>query len=439
VRIAVVGSGISGLSAAWLLAQRHDVSLFEADDRLGGHSNTVDVMAPEGPRAIDTGFIVLNTQSYGNLIALLAHLGVPTVTSSMTFAASLKNGGYEYSGSGVQGLFGQRSNLLNPGHWRMTMDILRFFREASALQSGATDETVSLGAWLARRHYSRAFIDHHILPMAAAIWSAPASELMAFPAAAFARFFANHGLLQARNRPEWRTVQGGSRVYVDRIKATLGGKVFLGRPVASVRRPEQGFVALTFADGASQNFDHIVLACHADQALALLSDANTAERRLLSPFKYAMNSAILHTDVHWMPRRRHLWSSWNYIGTGGELCVTYWMNKLQPLNTSQDYFVTLNPPGGVAPDKVLQTFKYAHPVFNTAAMSAQRELWSLQGTRRTWFAGSYFGYGFHEDGVQSGLAVAEELGGLKRPWTLANPSSRIHVTPQSTLVHEAAA
>jgi uncharacterized protein len=443
VRIAVIGSGISGLSAAWLLAQSHDVTLFEASDRLGGHSNTVLVAAPEGPRPVDTGFIVLNTLCYDNLIAFFECLGVPTAKSSMTFAVSLDQGRYEYSGSGAQGVFGQPSNLFNADHWRMTRDILRFFREADALRSKVADETISLGAWLAQRHYSQAFIDLHILPMAAAIWSAPTAELMAFPAAAFARFFANHGLLQVRNRPEWRTVQGGSKVYVNRIAATLGNRVRLNRGATALRRGAGGGVTLSFGDGTNDTFDHAVLACHADQALALLTDADTDELRLLSPFRYAQNIAVLHTDATWMPRRKRLWSSWNYIGertdaSGTELCVTYWMNKLQTLETTQDYFVTLNPTHAVAPDKVVRTFNYAHPLFDARAMAAQRELWSLQGRRATWFAGSYFGYGFHEDGVQSGLAVAEALGGTMRPWTVANPSSRIHVGPARMPLREAA-
>ena len=436
MRIAIVGSGISGLGAAWLLAQGHDVRVFEADGRIGGHSNTVAVQAPEGPRLIDTGFIVYNTQCYPNLIALFDHLGVPTAKSSMTFAVSLDQGRYEYSGSGAHGLFGQPSNLFNLDHWRMTRDIWRFFREADALRTDATAETISLGAWLAERKYSRAFVDLHILPMAAAIWSAPTSELMAFPAAAFARFFANHGLLQVRNRPEWRTVCGGSRAYVQRICATLGNPVATGHRVVAVRRQNAG-ASLTFASGSNETFDHAVLACHADQALGLLADATADERRILSPFKYAKNVAVLHTDACWMPCRRRLWSSWNYIGAGDGLCLTYWMNKLQPLATTENYFITLNAAGEIAPEKTLQTFAYEHPLFNAAAMAAQKQLWALQGVRNTWFAGSYFGYGFHEDGLQAGLAVAEALGSIKRPWTVADSQSRIHVGTEPPVLEAA--
>jgi uncharacterized protein len=438
VRIAIVGSGIAGLSASWLLAQGHDVSVFEADGRLGGHSNTVTVATPDGPRPIDTGFIVLNTLCYDNLIALLAHLDVPTAPSAMTFSVSLDQGRYEYAGSGLSGLFGQPSNLLNLDHWRMTRDILRFFREADRLRDAATDTTLSLGAWLEQRQYSRAFIDLHILPMAAAIWSAPTSELLAFPAASFARFFANHGLLQVRNRPEWRTVQGGSRRYVERIARVLGNRAHVNSGVRRVERRGDAGVALFFVDGSSATFDHVVLACHADQALRLLADADAQEHALLSPFRYSVNDTVLHTDTRWMPTRRRLWSSWNYMGAGEKLCVSYWMNKLQPLNTRQNYFVTLNAPGEIAPDTVLRRLVYTHPVFDAAAMAAQRGLWSLQGRRRTWFAGSYFGYGFHEDGVQAGLAVAEALGGLKRPWTLPHPSNRIHVHDAPLVIREAA-
>jgi uncharacterized protein len=429
LNIAVAGSGISGLSAAWLLSKNHDVTLFERDARLGGHSNTVDAVATEGKIPIDTGFIVYNTASYPNLIALFNHLGVDTAETKMGFGVSLNGGGYEYSGgSGARGLFGQAANLLNPAHWQMVSDILRFFREAAALTRDDADPHVSLGDWLAARSYSRPFIDNHILPMAAAIWSAPAAALMAFPAVAFAKFFANHGLLQVRNRPQWRTVVGGSRAYVGRLKAAVQGDVHSGNGVRAVNRRSHG-VDITLDDGSLRRFDHLVIASHADDALAMLSDPSAEERNLLSAFTYQPNTAVLHRDAALMPKRRAVWSSWNYVGLAGsdQLCVSYWMNALQPLPTATDFFVTLNPPRDPEPGTETARFSYAHPIFDARALAAQRDLWQLQGQRRTWFAGSYFGSGFHEDGLQAGLWVAEQLGGLRRPWSVAGQSSRIYL------------
>jgi uncharacterized protein len=445
LRIAVAGSGVSGLAAAWLLAKSHDVTVFEQDTRLGGHANTVDVQAPEGVVPIDTGFIVYNTACYPNLIALFEHLGVPTAATRMGFAVSMDAGGYEYSGSGAQGLFGQPSNLLHVAHWQMVRDILRFFREAPDLLTADASTPVSLGQWLVERNYSRAFIDRHILPMAAAIWSAPVDHVMAFPAVAFARFFANHGLLQVRNRPQWRTVRGGSRAYVQRLEADFSGQIQRGTGVKRVQRVTAG-VDVTLNDGQTRRFDHVVLACHADQALALLADPSTAETALLAPFRYQSNLAVLHTDTTCMPTRKRLWSSWNYVGRGGpdqqtdQLTVSYWMNALQPLATRTNYFVTLNPAKAIAADQTIQTFDYAHPVFDAGALVAQRDLWRLQGQRGTWFAGSYFGSGFHEDAIQSGLWVGEQLGGVRRPWTVEDASGRLFLgVPKSVQPYAEAA
>jgi predicted NAD/FAD-binding protein len=425
--IAVVGSGISGLGAAWLLGSRHRVTLIEAEPRLGGHSNTCLVRAPEGERPVDTGFIVYNTQSYPNLIAFFDELGVPTAPTNMSFAVSLGDGAYEYSGTGAHGLFGQLSNLAKPAHWRMAADILRFFREARELAATDDDHGLSLGAWLAARGYSEAFVERHILPMGAAIWSTPTREILTFPALAFARFFSNHGLLQVKGRPPWRTVDGGSRVYVAEAVKRSGATVIAGNGARRLLRREDG-VDVGLADGTTRQFDHVVIAAHADDALAMLADADPLERGTLGLFRYVPNRAVLHTDPSLMPRRRRLWSSWNFIGTeDGRLAVSYWMNRLQPLRTTQDYFVTLNPPREPSPGREIGAFDYRHPLFDRAAIDAQRDLWSLQGRRRTWFCGSYFGYGFHEDGLQAGLAVAEQLGGVRRPWQVANESGRIHV------------
>ena len=385
-------------------------------------------MRPAGTTAVDTGFIVYNSQCYPNLIALFDHLAVPTARSDMSFSVSLDAGAYAYSGTGLRGLFGQPSNVLRPGHLGMIWDINRFFREAPALLAADPEASPTLGQYLAKNRYSATFVNRHILPMGAAIWSAPPATVLGFPAVSFARFFANHGLLQIKNRPEWRTVIGGSRTYVARILADFGGRVSLARPVIGVRRSGGG-VIVTDGQGRTEPFDACVLACHADETLGLLADVDDAERALLGAFAYQSNRAVLHTDAAAMPKRRRLWSSWNYLGNdaGADAppTVTYWMNRLQPLVTAENLFVTLNPARPLAEGAEIAAYDYAHPIFDAAAVAAQRQLWSLQGRRQTWFCGSYFGYGFHEDGLQSGLAAAEAIGGVRRPWTVAGESDRI--------------
>lgn len=436
--IAVVGSGISGLGAAWLLSHRHRVTLFESDQRAGGHSNTVDAKGEGRSVPVDTGFIVYNTASYPNLIALFEHLGVPTAATNMGFSVSLGEGSYEYSGNGIASLIGNPSNLLQTGHWRMISDMLRFFREARTTLTSESNAGPTLGEYLHTHGYSEAFITRHILPMAAAIWSTPSMEVMRFPAAAFVRFFDNHGLLQVNNRPEWRTVVGGSRQYVRRIFDDMKCRVVLGAPVRSIER--RGDAVLVAHPDGIERFDACVVATHADQALAVLGDADERERHLLGAFGYSANRTVLHSDPRFMPRRRRLWSSWNYIGSvrgdSDSLSVTYWMNKLQPLTSERELFVTLNPTRAITPECRIAAFDYSHPIFDQHAMAAQRDLWSLQGRRKTWFCGSYFGYGFHEDGLQSGLAVAEDIGGVRRPWNVVNESGRIHLTRSHTSTRE---
>lgn len=422
LRIAVVGSGIAALSSAWLLSRRHHVVVYEKADRLGGHSNTVTAQTDQGEVAVDTGFICFNDATYPNLIAMFAHLGVPTQATDMSFAVSLQEGGFEYA---APGLFAQRRNILRPRLWSMLFEILRFYRQAPADMARMNNPNLTLGDYLVARNYSDAFRDDHLLPMAAAIWSSPAHTLMDYPAEAFIRFCGNHGLLKLFGRPMWRTVVGGSRVYVEQLAKSITD-MRLNRGVISVRRTNAG-VMVHDSEGDHELFDHVVIGAHANQALAMLHEPTVAETRLLGAFQYSSNLTVLHTDKTLMPRRRRAWASWNYIGTGNGLCVTYWMNRLQGLK-GQDLFVTLNPPRPPRPNTLLRSEVYEHPVFNPSAIQAQKELWQLQGQGGVWFCGAHFGAGFHEDGLQSGLAVAEQLGGVRRPWSVENESGRIHLT-----------
>ena len=437
-RIAVIGAGVAGLSCAWLLGRTCEVTVFETDSRIGGHANTVEAPGVAGPVPVDTGFIVYNEDNYPNFTALLAHLGVKSLPADMALSVSLDDGAFEYSSAS---LFAQRRNLLNPRFLAMLADVTRFYREGPKDLAGLDAPLTSLDDYLAAKGYGQAFRDDHLLPMASAIWSTPLAEIGAYPAAGLIRFFQNHGMMQVVGRGLWRTVAGGSRNYVRELVAGFAGEIRTGARIAGVRRDVEG-VLVRHAHGEAERFDEVVIATHGDQALALLDDPSLEERRLLSAFQYTLNHAVLHTDPALMPKRRRAWTSWNHIGSRaapGEGCVTYWMNRLQSLRGAPDLFVTLNPTREIAPEAVVRTDVYEHPLFNAEAIAAQRKLWSLQGGKRTWFCGSYFGHGFHEDALQSGLAVAEALGGVRRPWSVENQSGRIHVGETAPRLEEAAA
>jgi uncharacterized protein len=416
-RIAVVGTGIAGLSAAWLLHRHADVTVYESEPRPGGHSNTALVPWRGARIPVDVGFIVYNEANYPLLTRLFEHLGVRTHDSDMSFSVSVDRGALEYAGQGLQTLFAQKRNALRPGFLRMLYDIVRFNREAEGfLESGRDDLT--LGDYLDQGRYGPGFRRHYLLPMAAAIWSASLASIQAYPACAFLAFFRNHGLLGWDTHHRWRTVSGGSRRYVAELLRPLHRSLRLATPVVAIRRgPFEAEVV--DAHGGIERFDQVVLACHADQALAMIDRPTRLEESVLSSFRFQPNRAVLHQDARLMPRRRKVWSSWNYLAQDPDdhdaVAVTYWMNRLQGLEPACPLFLSLNPVHEPAEELVHARFDYRHPVFDHAALGAQDRLPELQGSGRLWFAGAWTGCGFHEDGLRSGLEVARRLGALP-PW-----------------------
>jgi predicted NAD/FAD-binding protein len=407
MKIAIIGTGIAGNYAAWKLAPDHDITVFEANDRIGGHTNTVEVEDAGRALAVDTGFIVYNDVTYPNFLAMLDELGVESLPSDMSFSVSGGRGRLEYSSSSLNRLFAQRSNLLRPSFYRMLADILRFNREAPALLD-APDLGVTLGEYLDRNGYTRRFVEHYVLPMGSAIWSATAERMRAMPAVFFIRFFQNHGLLNIRDQPQWRVIEGGSARYVEKLVAGHRDRIRINAPVQSVRR-HPAHIEVKTRGSAPERFDRVFIASHSDQALAMLADPTPQEREVLGAIEYQHNEAVLHTDTSLMPRRRRAWAAWNYNipekggRPDGKVTLTYNMNILQSLEASREYCVTLNDTDAIDPDRILRVFDYEHPVFTERAVAAQGRHREINGERRTYFCGAYWRYGFHEDGVVSAI------------------------------------
>ena len=425
MRVAVIGTGIAGNAAAWTLSKRYPVTVYDRETRPGGHSHTITIDYDGTPLAVDIGFIVYNELNYPDLTELFAHLGVETVESCMSFAVTADAGRFEWKGGGdswaetARGLFAQPSNLLSPSYLWMLRDILTFNDRSTADYKAGKLAGVTLGEYFRRNHFAPRLLTDYLAPMGAAIWSAPASEIQEFPAENFVAFFSNHRLLQY-NRPVWRTVKGGSRTYVEKLTSAFRDRLRLGCAVTSIERTPHG-VVVHDSHGRSDSYDHLVIAAHSDQALAMLSDADDSERAVLGAIGYSPNTVYLHRDPRLMPKRKRAWASWNFLrwqrqGTAdNDVAVTYWMNRLQDIDDGKPLFVSLNPPFAPAPELTFGKYMCKHPQYNAAAFAAQKRLGDIQGRRRTWFCGAWTGYGFHEDGLRSGLAVAEALGAVA-PW-----------------------
>lgn len=426
-RVAVVGSGISGLSVAHALADEAQVTLFEAGTYFGGHTHTVDITIEGQTHGVDTGFLVFNERTYPKLIALFGELQVPTAPSDMSFSVQVPDIGLEWSGSDLNTVFAQRRNLMRPAFWRMLRDLTRFNRLATALAERGTalEQQQAIGDFLDEHRFSAEFRDWYFLPMIGCIWSCPTDQMLRFPIATMIRFCHNHGLIQVTNRPRWYTVQGGARQYVEKLLRRIPD-ARLNAPVRSVRRSHSGGRVSVATDHGTELFDEVVLACHSDQSLALLADATPAEREVLGAIRYHRNRAVLHTDTAVLPRRKIAWAAWNYerarAGSreSAAVCLHYLINRLQPLPFKTPVVVSLNPISELRADTIHGEYDYAHPVFDAAAIAAQQRVPSLQGEAHTWFCGAWTRYGFHEDGLMSGLAVVD---GLLKRWAQTEPRS----------------
>lgn len=427
MRIAIIGSGIAGNSAAWALAtgSAHEIVVYEKEQRLGGHSATVDIDYEGTKIPVDTGFIVYNELNYPNLTALFSHLGVQTQLSDMGFAVSAQGGRREWAGRGeamLDGLFARRRNIVSLAHYRMIREMFRFNKSAVADYRANRLGGMTIGEYLEAGRYSPVFRDSYLAPMGAAIWSMPPARLLGFPAASFIAFFDNHRLLHW-DRPSWRTVTGGSRRYVERLTAPFRDRIRAGVAVTGISRDASG-VTVRDATGGVERFDQVIMATHSDQAFALLDDASPLERQVLGDIRYRPNDVFLHRDPALMPRRKAAWSAWNVLASDdpeAELTLTYWMNALQGIDKRKPVFVTLNPPTPPRPDLTFGRFNYSHPQYDRAALAAQARLPGIQGRNRIWFTGAWTGYGFHEDGLKAGLTAAEALG-AQVPWRAAVPA-----------------
>ena len=440
-KIAIVGSGISGLAVAHSLQGLADITLYEAGDYFGGHTHTVDVTLPtaQGPvtHGVDTGFLVFNERTYPNLISLFAQLGVHTVASDMSFSVkvpgALNGQTLEWSGSNLDTVFAQRSNLLRPRFLKMLSEVLRFNALCNRMAQANVDAQLHqpLSEFLLENRFSPEFRDWYFLPMLGCIWSCPTDQMLQFPVATMIRFCHNHGLIQVTNRPRWFTVQGGARHYVDKIIAKIADKR-LNTPVRLIERDEQGVRIVT--DGQVERFDEVVICSHSDQALAMLRDASASEREVLGAIRYQANVAVLHTDASVLPARPKAWAAWNYERSASaaqestRVCLHYLLNRLQPLPFQQPVVVSLNPVSTIAPERIVGQYDYAHPVFDLAAIEAQKRVPQLQGQQHTWFAGAWMGYGFHEDGLKAGLGVARQL--LSRLQPAGDAQAPLYVNAQ---------
>ena len=414
MKIGVIGSGVSGLVSALTLQEKFEVSLFEKNSKLGGHSNTVTIEQENKKYSVETGFIVLNDKNYPIFTSLLKHLNIGVNNSSMSFSVSVDKGQFEYSSSYI-GLLGQTKNIIDPKYWGMLRDINYFYNNALKDVKDCPDNE-TLGQFLKRFNYSNKFIDYHLVPMTASIWSCPTKSILNFPIKSLLVFFENHKLLNIYNRPKWSTVNKGSREYVKKIQSLLKGKIYTNAKVNKISKSKEG-IRVHYQDGI-KTFDKVILACHADQSSEILIENFSEEANLLKDFKYQKNTSILHSDINFMPKRKSVWSSWNYItetGNSGNLSITYWMNELQGINSPKPILLSLNPKILPNPDLIYGQYSYSHPILDNNAINIQKKLSSIQGKNNLWFCGAWTGFGFHEDGVKSAVEIANSHN-IDLPW-----------------------